>query len=279
MEKIVQKTPPIPFPPPPALAQRTAPTGPARFVDTLCADVRVVTVPGRYSNTHIVESAGSLLMADVGSVQDVALAEPVVRWLGKPVSAVIPTHLHFDHMMGVDAASIRFGAEVVLGQSAHELVRSGRTSRPPIRKTLGHFFIPWVWQGLPWMAGEDFPGGFEYGFPWSRNRFSRMGAALKDGQEIPGFDGWVPLHTPGHTDECTSLFHQRSGFLICGDTIRNYEGGEWDPIVTDSPAYGRTMKMLAGLNVRAIFFGHGPVVTGEDLIAKISNKYGVDSLG
>lgn len=265
LPQLLQDVPPIAFPA--ALYfTRYSPAGPATPQVTAAGDARVISVPGRYTVTQIIDAPGGLALCDVGSGADIPVIEAVVRWLDKPVVLVVPTHLHFDHIMGINPAAQRFGAEVALGELQHELIEGGRRPRPPKFRTLKHFFKPWFWQGLPFLAREDVPRGFGFGFPWSKNGFSPRGPILKDGAPVPHLDGWEAIATPGHTDEGICLFHRGAGFLVAGDTVRNYLGGEWNPIITDHAAYLRTIDRLKQLHVQAIFPGHGPVLHDHNVI-------------
>jgi glyoxylase-like metal-dependent hydrolase (beta-lactamase superfamily II) len=221
-----------------------------------------------------VEGPESLVVVDLGSNSDIPLVDAAARWLGKPVAMIVPTHLHFDHIVGIEKASVFFKAVVGLSSPAYNLVQKGTPSKPPIWiTTIRHFVIPWVWQGLPGQAKGDLPGGLEFGFPWSKNPFTRMNRELKDGDPVPFLDGWVSIFTPGHTNECVSLYHPKAGFLICGDTIRNFQGGEWDPIVTSPEAFERTKERLRKLdNIQALFFGHGPVSIKKGIIGSLKTK-------
>ncbi|MBI5529223.1 MAG: MBL fold metallo-hydrolase [Deltaproteobacteria bacterium] len=268
-DKIRRSGLPIPFPDAPFLTRVFSPAGPATPCVTESRGARVISIPGRYSVTQIVEGPRALVLADVGSVSDIPLVERAAEWVGKPVGLVVPTHLHFDHIMGVDEAARRFGAAVALGELANTLVDEERKPRPPIFKTLKHFFVPWFWQGLPLFSREDIPGGLAFGFPWSRNPFTMRGPLLQTGKPVPMLEGWVTLHTPGHTDESICIYHPRSGFLVAGDTVRNYQGGEWNPIITDHAMYRDTIFRLLPLPVRAVFPGHGPVLTGERLLGRL----------
>lgn len=265
---ISSSVPPIDFPAPPYLT-RTSPAGPAMLCMTETGTARVISVPGRYSVAQIVEGPDALVVCDIGSTADIPLIERVAQWTGKRVAMIVPTHLHFDHIMGVNVAAQRLGAEVALGELAHDLVTHGRRPRPPLLKTLSHFFIPWFWQGLPLFARTDIPSGFGFGFPWSRNGFASLGPVLTDGGPVPHLPGWTTLHTPGHTDESVSLYHREAGFLVAGDTVRNYLGGEWNPIITDHAAYDRTIERLRHLPVQAIFPGHGPVLHDHNVLLSL----------
>jgi glyoxylase-like metal-dependent hydrolase (beta-lactamase superfamily II) len=269
MDSVRQQTPSMPFPKAPLLARWTAPAGPALPRLTFCGGARVLSVPGRYTVSHLIEGPEGIVVMDLGSAEDIQWVGKAAEWLGKPVKMLVPSHLHFDHCVGIEPASASLNAEVALSAPAMELVKTGSRSRGPKFSTLHHFWVPYLWQGLPGPGKGDLPGGLGFGFPWSKNRFSRIEHELRDGEPVPFLDGWTALFTPGHTDECVSLYHREAGFLVCGDTIRNYQGGEWDPIVTDFDAYARTRDRLNALDIQAIFPGHGPVIAGRGVMGTL----------
>ena len=261
----------------PWLALKTSPMGPPGAVVTEHEGARVVTVPGLYCVSHIIEGPEKLIIADVGSATDIPYLESAVKWLDKPVAYVIPTHLHFDHIMGIDVTAGHFGASVALSPAAWDLVTRRRKLRFPGLRTVHHFFLPWVWQGLPGARKEDIPDCFDFGFPWSKHCFTSPLIKLNYDEELPHAPGWTVLDTPGHSDECNCLWNEEAGFLVCGDCISGFEGGEWDPLITDLPSYRETAERLKTLNVRAFFFGHGPVQTGNDMMSAVHDKYKVFS--
>ncbi|MBN2498146.1 MAG: MBL fold metallo-hydrolase [Deltaproteobacteria bacterium] len=266
MDRVRIFHPPIAHVPPP-LARWFCPAGPPSLAGFEHAGVRVIAVPGRYCVSYLIPGPEGTALVDVGSCEDIVRIESVLAWLaGPPLCLVIPSHLHFDHCLGLDPAARHFGATVRLHPLAHEAVARGHALRAPRLRTLGVFFPTWLWQGLPCFAAEDLRAGLRFGFPWSRNPFqAKLGEPLRDGERLAGFPGWQVLHTPGHADDAVCLYHPQAGFLVAGDTVRNFQGGEWNPLLTDPDDYRRTRERLAPLGVQAIFPGHGPVLTGPRL--------------
>jgi glyoxylase-like metal-dependent hydrolase (beta-lactamase superfamily II) len=183
---------------------------------------------------------------------------------------VLPTHLHFDHVMGIDPLARAFGVPVALGEVAHAAAAAGRRLRYPHWIRLCRAIGTWPLQGLPFPPWADWRAPFDVGFPWGRNAFrAEVAAPLHDGDDLPGCPGWRILHTPGHADDAVCLHHADAGFLIAGDTVRNFYGGEWNPLLCDREAYRRTQARLRSLRVDAVMPGHGPVVDGPDVVARL----------
>ena len=87
-------------------------------------------------------------------------------------------------------------------------------------------------------------------------------SAAADGTEIFGLQ---VVATPGHTAGHISLFDPETGVLVAGDALNNTGGlAGSNPQYTADPAQAQeSVKKLAGLPVRTIYFGHGaPLDTG-----------------
>jgi glyoxylase-like metal-dependent hydrolase (beta-lactamase superfamily II) len=260
--------------PSPLVARLLAPAGPAVPRTLERAGARVVVVPGRYSVSYLVVAPdGGVAIIDAGSITDGPAILKALKTVGsapRDVRMLIPSHLHCDHIAGMDRLALCLGAPVALGRVARELVDAGRRLRFPGLSAAWHTFGGWPLQGAPIVPLEDWRRGWDFGFPWSRNRFrAGRGPTLEDGMVLPGFPGWTVLETPGHSDDTISLWHAASGFLVCGDTVRNFYGGEWNPLVTDAAAFAATRKRLRGLPVRTVFPGHGPVLDGSRVLRKL----------
>ena len=232
-----------------------------------------MAVPGRYSVTYLIVREDALAIVDVGSISDHARILSAIDWLGRPKSQVrfvIPTHLHFDHAMGIDSLATTLGAHVALGEVALSAVREGRRLPYPKRYLLPKAVPTWIWQGMPVFAIDDLRRGGDFGFPWSRNRFqATTGPELQHKCELEGFPGWTVLSTPGHAADAICLYHAAAGFLIAGDTVRNYYGGEWNSLVCKFADYATTRSLLTSLPISTIFPGHGPVIEGDGVIKKV----------
>jgi glyoxylase-like metal-dependent hydrolase (beta-lactamase superfamily II) len=261
---------PLPGRSAPRLARWFCPVGPPEACRTESGVAAVTTVPGRYCNSHIIEGSGALALVDVGSREDVEWLEKAVAAIGKPVRWVIPTHLHFDHVLGVEEACRVLSARLCLGEVARACVESGRRPRAVQARCVPHFFSGWLWQGLPLFARRDLSLVSRVGSPLGRNELRcPMGPVLSDASPLPDFDGWTVLATPGHAEEAVCLWHEAAGFLISGDTVVNFRGGEWNNLVTDENDYRSTRERLRCLRVRAVFPGHGRNLAGDDLMARI----------
>jgi glyoxylase-like metal-dependent hydrolase (beta-lactamase superfamily II) len=267
-------TPRAPFTVPrPLLARLTAPAGPpaARLVEHNGA--AVMAVPGRYSVTYLLLGPDAVVVVDVGSAADVPLVLRALAWLGRPpaqVRAVVPTHLHFDHVMGVDALARRLGVPVLLGDVAAAHVRAGRSPRFPGGWRVWRAILTWPMQGLPFFPLADWRGGLDFGFPWARNQFrAPLAPPLADGVALPGPPGWTVLHTPGHADDALCLYHAAARFLVAGDTVRNFLGGEWNPLLVARDAMRTTRARLSTLEVETVFPAHGPVLEGPGVLARL----------
>ena len=259
--------------PTPWIARLTAPGGPpvTRLVQS--AGAEVMAIPGRYCVTYLLLGEGTIAIVDVGSHADVARVLAALEWLGRPASQVrfvIPSHLHFDHVMGIDALAKRIGAPIALGRVASEHVREGRELRWPSIHQLPRGTVTWIYQGMPVLPVDDWRHGIDFGMPWGKDRFTApLGEVLVHGGELSGLPGWRVLEAPGHADEALCLHHAEAGFLVAGDNVRNFLGGEWNPILCDRAAYARTREQLLGLNVSTVFPGHGPLLEGKGILRRL----------
>ncbi len=266
--------------PTPMLARVLSPPGPARDQLTIDGDDGVLAVAGRYCVTYLILAPGCVAVVDCGSAADLDLICQALAWLNRSpneVRFVLPTHLHFDHVMGVDHLARELHVDVALGPASVAHVRHGHPLRFPSGLTALRSLATWPMQGMPLFTAEDWRRGMDFGFPWSHNRFSAPIAPLAedgaplpdDGVGLPGFGGWTLLATPGHADDALCLHHARTGWLIAGDTLRNFLGGEWNPMLCDPAAYRRTRARLCALHVRRVFPGHGPAFTTPNGLADL----------
>ncbi|NMC70598.1 MAG: MBL fold metallo-hydrolase [Myxococcales bacterium] len=257
----------------PLLARWLAPAGPAEGRRVTRAGADVLAVPGRYCVTYILVAPGGLGIVDAGSQADVPLILEAIEWLGRSpgdVRWVMPSHLHFDHVMGLDALARRLGAPIALGTVAHATVTGGRAPRFPAWPYLWRAVPTWPMQGMPFPPREDWREGLDFGFPWGRNRFrAPLLPPIAHGAPLPGFPGWRLWDGPGHADDAILLHHEEAGFLVCGDTVRNFFGGEWNPLLCDRVDERLTRALIRSLHVTAIFPGHGPIVEGSGVVERL----------
>ncbi len=260
----------VSFPPAPFSTER--PWG-ARLSPAGAPDVRVVSragatvvaLPNRYSVTYLLLAQSSVAVVDVGSCADVPRVMEALRWLGRTpsqVSVVVASHLHCDHVMGIDTLARKLGTPVAVGRAAFESIRGGPPLRYPDFRDALHLVGGWVYQGAPAPSRSDWPDGPRFGFPNAPNPFQAELLPLTDGARLSGLPGWTILETPGHADDAIALYNRRAGFLVTGDTVRNFLGGEWNPLQVDRASMQATIATLQDLPVHTVFPGHGPVLEG-----------------
>jgi glyoxylase-like metal-dependent hydrolase (beta-lactamase superfamily II) len=257
---------------PPFLARVLPPAGPAVPRLVVRGGARVMAVPGRYSVTYLLLGRSEVAIVDVGSAADAPRILASLAALDVPrraVRCVVPSHLHFDHAMGIDALARALGVPVALGPVAWEHVARGWPLRFPRGRHLARNLLTWPLPGLPSLAREDWRHGLGFGFPWSRDAFRADLVALDPEGGLPGLPGWSVLPTPGHADDAIALFHEDGGVLVAGDTIRNFYGGEWNPVQVDAAAFRRTQALLTSLPVATACPGHGPVLEGTGRLARL----------
>ena len=264
-----------PLAPVPALAARlSAPAGPARPLLIRHADTSVLALPGRYCVVYIIVVDGKAAVIDVGSAEDMASVTRGLDYLGvarSDVPFVIATHLHFDHVMGLDTAAQALGATLALGSASRQAVEAGTPIHWPRRMGTLRAIPGWVMQGAPAISRTDRARGLGFGFPWSGNRFtSKLGPVLEHQRPLPGFDGWTSLATPGHSSDSICLHHAGAGILVAGDSVRNFRGGEWNGLLDDAERYEATKKLLRALHVSVACPGHGPVLAGDNILSRMA---------
>jgi glyoxylase-like metal-dependent hydrolase (beta-lactamase superfamily II) len=257
----------------PWLARLLAPAGPPEPTRRARAGAEVLGVPGRYCVTYLLLGPGGVGVLDVGSQADVPLVLAALESAGRSaadVRWVMPSHMHFDHVMGLDAFARRCRAPILLGRTAYEAVSSGRKLRFAHWTRLLRAIPTWPMQGMPFPPLSDWREGLDFGMPWGRNRFrAPLAPPVDSGALLPGLPGWTLHDGPGHADDAILLHHAAAGFLVVGDTVRNFYGGEWNPLLCDREAYARTVERIRGLRVETVFPAHGPVLDGPDVVARL----------
>ncbi|MFC4098068.1 MBL fold metallo-hydrolase [Paenibacillus xanthanilyticus] len=114
--------------------------------------------------------------------------------------------------------------------------------------------------GVPYLAGE---------MPLLKSKQLavpvKVDRALRDGDVLPVAGGLQVVHTPGHTPDHISLYHQPSKTLIAGDALTAADGvlRAFDPRHTLDPRTAlASIAKLAELDIETVIAYHGGVVTG-----------------
>ena len=192
--------------------------------------------------------------------------------MGGAPSAIVLTHGHFDHAGNAEALADAWGVPVYA--HADELpFLTGRSDYPPSDPSMGGAIAHFA-RVFP-TAGRDLG-----------DRIRKLPAD----KSIPGLPDWTFVHTPGHTNGHVSLWRETDGVLIAGDAIATMDLDSWGaqvtharrlarsaaPFTTNWDAVLASQLLLADLEPRSIGAGHGRVMVGADLAARLRDFAAVD---
>ncbi|MGB8648825.1 MAG: MBL fold metallo-hydrolase [Anaerolineae bacterium] len=183
-------------------------------------------------NCYIVgdESSREVVVIDPGG--DVSKIVEMLRQMRARVTAIILTHAHFDHIMGIQGVKDNTGAPLLIGVDEAPILSSAEEQ--------GKFF------------GLTIPN------PPAPDRL------VQDGEIVS--TGSVQLQvitTPGHTPGGICLWSEKDKALFSGDTLMRGGIGRTDfpgGSMTDELRSIRTKLLTLPLDTR-VYPGHGPVTT------------------
>lgn len=209
--------------------------------------MKIHTIKGYIQNIHLVEYQHGCLLLDGCSIADFdVLNQYFETELKRPftdLNAVIVTHMHPDHA----------GCAVALKRATSCQIISGEFTRQwyhGVKGKLAHL----VDIGLAsWVAGRM---GKKRRFIWFPPSLT-PDLMLKDKENIPGFEDWVIVSTPGHTDRDISVFHETSGHVYVADLIVQVKGQLTPPFPVHYPIlYKQSLEKLKTLNCKYYLMAH-----------------------
>ncbi len=192
------------------------------------------------------------------------------RRFGGPPSAIVLTHGHFDHVSGAAELAKSWKVPVY----AHPLefpYLTGEREYPAPNVSAG--------DGLMSALSPLYPRGPVDLSAWLRPLATGPGA-----EYLSPAEGWVIIHTPGHTPGHVSLFRSADMALLVGDAFCTTRPESFfDAAVAQAaelhgpPAYftvdpqqaARSIRVLANLHPRTIAPGHGRPLRGAELREKL----------
>jgi hydroxyacylglutathione hydrolase len=182
---------------------------------------------------------------------DTVVVDSGVRWsrrrlgrqlAGRPVTAHVLTHAHFDHAGSSAWLCRALGVPLWCGAGDAAAITSGRVDShgSPLVNRLQRTLAPVT------------------AHPVSR--------ALQEGDVVAGFK---VLEVPGHSPGALAFWRERDRVLVCGDVLANFGLHPSRPRLVLAPAalssdYAqnrRSAARLAALRPRLACFGHGFAVT------------------
>ena len=198
---------------------------------------------GSSANRNFISNAGFVITGDSVVVIDAlgspALAEELVEKIKavtpKPISHVLLTHYHADHIYGLQVFEA-LGAKIVANEHAREYINSetAQLRLEASRKELA----PWVNKDTRMLSASN----------WLSGENTKL--------TVGGVDFVLQHMGPSHTPEDTAIYLPQSGVLFIGDVVfRNripYVGQ------ADSRHWIGALDELLKLPVKIMVPGHGP---------------------
>ena len=177
---------------------------------------------------------GRLVLIDTGvdgGAKDVLAYLRRIRVAPKDIGSITITHTHPDHVSGLAAIKAQApGAKVAVHRDDADYVSRAKVYPGP-------------------------PGA-------QRHQAVPVDVRREDGQAHEGF---LVIHTPGHTPGHISLLDRERKVLVAGDAL-NHERGLGpmpDEYNIDPRAHRASIKKLANYEFEVVLFGHGgPIAKG-----------------
>ena len=196
--------------------------------------IRAFTFNPFYENTYVVYGSKEALLVDVGcdSAEERSALESFLLSSSLEVSAIVCTHAHIDHVLGLSWAQSRFGVSAYIHSAEEEIIRS-----------------------LP-AVGKMF--GYPSFSPIERYDFLDMEKGVDvEGQHLSLRH--VPGHSPGHV----VLYYASGDWVLGGDTLFKNSMGRTDLPGGDHQTLLNSIKSgLFSLPDKTVVYpGHGETTT------------------
>jgi glyoxylase-like metal-dependent hydrolase (beta-lactamase superfamily II) len=222
---------------------RAAPSSPIRpAAVTLPAQLHVFVRDWLSSNNVLLKSRDGHVLIDTGYGRHAPLTLALLateRGIGhEPLSFVVNTHCHSDHVGGNAALVRRYGCPIAVPEAEAPLVER--------------------WDGKALL--------YDY-CDQQVERFAVDHVLPANTTHVWGDLEWAALAAPGHDMGALVFFNAEHGILVSGDALWEHGFGFVMPPEIDAgalPAARATIDMLARLPTRVVIPGHGEPFTAVD---------------
>lgn len=185
-------------------------------------------------NTYLIASSGNALLIDPGFFEDHEFEafRNKLEELEAELSAVVLTHAHVDHVLGLSKVRDQFEVPVYLNNSDD-----------------------FLWKNFPSQAQR-------FGFNAKPFDFDPEPLPEQQGWELAGFSFDV-LYTPGHSPDHVSLYSSDHNIVIAGDALFRQGIGRTDLYKGDFSLLESSIKekLYTLPDETEVYPGHGPKTT------------------
>ena len=193
-------------------------------------------------NCYVVDTGSGFFLIDTGASNRRREVERQLEDAGcKPgdLKLIILTHGDFDHTGNAAYLRTKFGAKIAMHRDDAGMLERGDIFW---NRKSGNFLIRAVASFL---------------FKFGKSQRCSPDLYLGDGDDLSeyGFDARV-VHVPGHSKGSIAIL-TADGALFCGDLLLYKDGPVLNSVIDDAGAAQASFKRLKGLNVSAVYAGHG----------------------
>jgi glyoxylase-like metal-dependent hydrolase (beta-lactamase superfamily II) len=208
--------------------------------------IRTITLPLPFRigsvNCYTVETGSGFVLIDTGASNRRSQLEKELEGAGCTpgnLKLVILTHGDFDHTGNAAYLRQKFGAKIAMHRDDAGMLERGDIFW---NRKSGNFLFRAVASVL---------------FRFGKSQRCSPDLYLEDGQYLSeyGFDARV-LHIPGHSKGSIAIL-TAGGALFCGDLLEYRDKPVLNNIIDDAGVAQASFKRLKGLNVSAVYAGHG----------------------
>ena len=187
-------------------------------------------------NTYLLTSNKKAILIDPGFFEEHEFTafKQKLEEIGSELIAVVLTHAHVDHVLGLQKVKDHYDVPVYLS-SADRYLWTNYTSQARM-----------------------------FGFQAEPFGFEPQGLEKQEGWNIGPFS-FDLLYTPGHSPDHLSLYHRETGTLIAGDALFHEGIGRTDLYKGDFKTLEKSIKeqLYTLPDDTTVYPGHGPRTTIE----------------
>lgn len=207
-------------------------------------NIQTYTVNPFQQNTYALFKEGKAILIDPGffNASEVNLFLDDLEKHKAELCAILLTHAHVDHILGLQRIKDRFDVPVYLSHADMHL-----------------------WENF-------FSQAAMYGFPATPFDFEPVDYA-GEGVFTVGPFSMIVMNTPGHSPDHVSLYFESDGVLIAGDVLFQGSIGRTDLYKGDFDTLAKSIreKLYVLPDDTRVLSGHGPETTIG--VEKVSNQF------